>query len=85
MRMLITILLMLLTLMPVACGTDIFGPAPATLRENGANGETLVLDELEAIARDPDLTEDQKRQRFQEMGIEDPDLIDALLELQELQ
>ncbi len=81
MRILTTILLMLLTLTPVACGTNIFSSTPATLREKGANGETLVLEELQAIAGDPDLTEDQKRQRFQELGLEDPDLIDALLEL----
>ena len=47
--------------------------------ETGENGQVYVLDDLEAIADDPDLTEDEKREQYNELGIEDNDLIDALL------
>jgi|GEM_PF-5470630 len=80
-KKLISLLFALCTLMPAACGTDLFTPAASPVRETGVNGETLLLDDLEAVARDPDLTEDDKRARFREMGVEDEDLIDALLEL----
>ncbi len=50
-------------------------------REVGVDGQHFTLDELQAIADDDELTDDEKRQRFAEMGIEDADLQDALLNL----
>lgn len=49
--------------------------------ETGDDGQIYVLDDLEEIANDPDLTEDEKREAFRDLGIEDEDLIDALLTL----
>ena len=47
----------------------------------GADGQLFTVDDLEAIANDPDLDEDAKRDAFRALGIEDQELIDALLEL----
>ncbi|MFQ5413683.1 MAG: hypothetical protein ACE5E6_04410 [Phycisphaerae bacterium] len=47
----------------------------------GVDGQVFTLDELEAIAQDENLTEAQKRASFEDLGILDPDLIDALLAL----
>jgi len=63
------------------CGTSILQPARFPNSVLDANGEPLSLEELEAIANDADLTEQQKRDRFAELGIEDPDLIEVLLDL----
>jgi hypothetical protein len=50
--------------------------------ELGDQGESLLLDDLRNIANDPALTEDEKRDAFRALGIEDEDLIDALLTLE---
>ena len=47
----------------------------------GADGQPLVLEDLETIARDPDWDDEEKRDLFRELGIEDEELIDALLDL----
>lgn len=47
----------------------------------GADGQPLILDDLKAIADDPDLTVDDKRDTFRDLGIEDEKLIEALLDL----
>jgi hypothetical protein len=49
--------------------------------ETGENGEVYVLEDLRDIANDPDLTDDEKRQAFRDLGIEDEDVIDGLLTL----
>lgn len=61
------------------CGLLSFRNPEFDNAETGEDGQTYVLDDLEAIADDPDLTEDEKRDAFAELGIEDEDLIDALL------
>ncbi len=47
----------------------------------GADGQLFSVEDLEAIANDGDLTDDEKRQAFRDLGIEDEELIDALLTL----
>ncbi len=47
----------------------------------GADGQLFTVEELEEIANDPDLSEEEKREAYRELGIEDEELIDALLEL----
>ncbi len=47
----------------------------------GEDGQLFVLEDLEEIANDSRLSEDQKRAAFRDLGIEDEELIDALLEL----
>ena len=47
----------------------------------GADGQLFVLEDLEEIANDPNLDDEEKREAFRELGIEDEELIEALLEL----
>jgi len=47
----------------------------------GAEGQVFFLEDLEAIANNVNLTDDQKREEFRELGIEDERLINLLLEL----
>jgi hypothetical protein len=47
----------------------------------GSDGQLFTLEDLEAIADDPNLSTQEKRQAFRDLGIEDETLIDALLTL----
>ncbi len=63
----------------LGCGVN-----PATEFPNallGTDGRPLILEELEDVANDPDLTAEEKRETFRDLGIEDEKLIDALLDL----
>lgn len=62
-----------------ACGT-----IPTNDFENrllGADGQQFFLEDLEDIANNPGMTEEQRREAFRDLGIEDEELIDALLDL----
>lgn len=61
------------------CGLLSFRNPEFDNAETGEDSQSYVLDDLEAIADDPDLTEEEKRDAFAELGIEDEDLINALL------
>jgi hypothetical protein len=65
----------------VGCGVLTLRPPDFPNAVTGENGQIYVLEDLRAIARDLDLTEQQKRDKYHEMGIEDEDLINALLSL----
>ena len=45
----------------------------------GADGQTIVLEDVERIVEDSSLTEDERRSQLRELGIEDEKLIEALL------
>ena len=46
----------------------------------GADGQAVALEDIDEIVNDPDLSDDEKRQALRDdLGIEDEDLIDALL------
>ena len=47
----------------------------------GVDGQEFFLEDLEDIADNPRMTEEQKRDAFHDLGIEDEELIDALLTL----
>ncbi len=47
----------------------------------GADGRTIVFDDINKIANDLDLSDDQKRQALRDLGLQDEILIDALLGL----
>lgn len=68
----------LLLVVPVAwvagCGLSAF---PFALR--ASDGSFITVEQLDAIVNDPDLTNDEIRRQFRELGIEDEDLIDAWL------
>jgi hypothetical protein len=61
------------------CGNSITAEFPN--RVVGADGQHLILEDIEAIVRDPDLNEDQKRSQLRDLGLEDEELIEALLSL----
>ena len=61
------------------CGTGIAAEFPNRLV--GADGQHFVLEDLRAIAEDPDLSDEQKRQAFRDLGIDEEKLIEALLAL----
>jgi hypothetical protein len=72
-----------LLIAPVLNGCGVFTARNPSFRnaETGEDGQTYVLDDLRAIARDASLTEDEKRQAFRDLGIEDEVLMTALLTL----
>lgn len=47
----------------------------------GADGEPILLDAVEDIVNDADLTDDEKREQLRALGLEDEELIEALLGL----
>lgn len=61
------------------CGTTITTDLPSRLY--GADGQPIVLEQIEAIVRDPDLGDDQKRAQLRDLGLEDEELITAVLSL----
>jgi hypothetical protein len=61
------------------CGSGATTTFPNQLLD--ADGQPIVLDDVETIVNDTDLTDDEKRQQLRELGIEDEELIDALLTL----
>ena len=69
----------LVLVLQAGCGLLVMRNPDFDNAETGENGQVYVLDDLEAIAADPDLTDDEKRERFNQLGIEDNDLINALL------
>ena len=75
----LSVTLLVTLMLGTGCGLLSFRNPAFDNAETGENGETYVLDDLEAIAADPDLTEEEKRDAFADLGIEDQDLIDALL------
>ena len=61
------------------CGSG----APTTFPNQlvGADGQPIVLDDVETIVNDTDLSDAEKREQLRELGIEDEELIDSLLTL----
>ncbi|RME39049.1 MAG: hypothetical protein D6788_06245 [Planctomycetota bacterium] len=72
-------LALLCPLLLTGCGSGIFAPVARTLTD--PTGQPIYLDDVEAIVRNPDLTEDEKRRQLRDLGIQDEKLIDALLTL----
>jgi hypothetical protein len=65
----------------LGCGSSIMNPLSLPNRLYGKDGQVLYLDDLEDIANDPALTDEEKKQAFRELGIEDERLVEALLDL----
>ena len=61
------------------CGSG----APTTFPHQllAADGHAILLDDVKVIVNNTDLTDDDKRAQLRELGIEDEELIDALLTL----
>jgi hypothetical protein len=67
------------TMALTGCGVSLAPPYPNRLV--GAAGQTFTVEDLAAIASNPDLDDAGKRAAFRALGIEDEKLIDALLNL----
>ena len=65
----------------VGCGTGLTSDYPNRLV--GVDGQLFVLEDLQEVAdvSDADLDDEGKRDLFRDLGIEDEELIDALLDL----
>ena len=61
------------------CGTFTARPPVLANPETGDNGQALLLDDIQVITNDMDLTDLEKRQALRDMGILDEDLLDALI------
>ncbi len=70
--------LMAMTLL-AGCGVLTLRPQDFSNAETGEGGQTYTLDEVEDITENSALTDEEKRDALRELGIEDEDLIDALL------
>ena len=73
------IVCVLLLVGSAGCGSGVATSFPNQLIS--ADGRPIVLDEVETIVNDTALSEDEKREQLRELGIEDEELIDALLTL----
>ena len=69
----------LVSLACAGCGTVVLRDYPNRLV--GADGQRIVLDDIQAIVGDSTLSDDAKRQQLRGLGIEDEMLIEALLGL----
>lgn len=63
------------------CDSAIFQEYALPDRLVGSDGQVFTVEDLQAIADDSGLSTEAKRQAFRDLGIEDPDLIEALLNL----
>ncbi|MCO6437429.1 MAG: hypothetical protein J5J06_10110 [Phycisphaerae bacterium] len=61
------------------CGTAYVADYPNAL--TSADGRVIVLGDVQAIVDDGSLSESEKREALRGLGIEDEQIIDALLEL----
>lgn len=68
--------------MLAGCGTEVIENVNLPNRVIGNDGQVFFLEDLREVTDDPDLTPDEMRERFRDdFGIEDEDLIEALLTL----
>lgn len=72
--------------LPIALGAVFLGACQSGVtdfanRLVGTDGQRFTVEDLEAIADDPGLTDEEKRQAFRDLGIADEELIEALLTL----
>jgi hypothetical protein len=79
MKILGTIVRVVLLTGLAGCGSGAPTTFPNQLLDN--EEQPILLDDIETIVNDTDLTDDEKREQLRELGIEDEELIDALLTL----
>ena len=72
--------LTLLALATIAlCGCTVPAQTDFPNAITGPNGEVILFDDVRAILSDPDLSDDEKRDALRTLGLEDEQLIDALI------
>jgi hypothetical protein len=68
--------------MSAGCGSALIENTNFPNRVIGEDGQVFFLEDLREVAEDPDLSAEEKRERFRnDFGIEDEDLIEGLLTL----
>lgn len=77
MRIFGALMIGLAALFPCGCGAAITAEFPNRLI--GADGQEVILDDIETIINEPNLTDEERRLQLRELGIEDEALIEALL------
>ncbi len=77
MRIFGVLMIGLAALFACGCGAVITTEFPNRLV--GADGQDIILEDVETIVNEPNLTDDQRRLQLRELGIEDEALIEALL------
>ncbi len=70
-------ILVLAAIILAGCGAPATTEYPDALI--GPDGQPILLDDVDAIVDDDDLSDVEKREQLRELGIEDEKLIDALL------
>ena len=65
----------------VGCGVLTLHRTTFSNQALGGEGQGYTLDDIHKIVDDAGLTDEQKREALRELGIEDEDLLDALLTL----
>ncbi len=68
---------LLVTLLVIGCGSGV--DINFSNRLIGAGGELVVAEDVAWVVEDPTLSDDEKRIVLRDLGIEDEELIDALL------
>jgi hypothetical protein len=76
-RRLFAYLLLAASAAVVGCGFAVNTTYPHSVI--GADGQPIVFDDINTIVNDPDLSDDQKRQALRDLGLQDEELITALL------
>lgn len=79
MKTLAIIVLVVAPLLCNGCGTAITTEFPNAV--SGTGGQPIVLEDIQTIVDNPSLTDEEKRSQLRDLGIEDEELIEALLAL----
>ncbi|UCC28902.1 MAG: hypothetical protein JSU86_11950 [Phycisphaerales bacterium] len=77
-----TIAIIVMAVAPLSCngcGTAVITEFPNAV--SGTGGQPIVLEDIQAIVDNPNLADEEKRSQLRDLGIEDEELIEALLTL----
>lgn len=75
---LVLLCLALLCVAPSGCGVT--GPTEYPNALTNSDGEPIYFDDISDILSDTDLSDDEMKEALRDLGIEDEDLIDALVD-----
>lgn len=79
MRTIAIIVMVVAPLLCNGCGTDVTTEFPNAV--SGTGGRPIVLEDIQTIVDNPNLADEEKRSQLRDLGIEDEELIEALLTL----
>lgn len=79
MRTIAIIVMVVAPLLCNGCGTAVTTEFANAV--SGTGGRPIVLEDIQAIVDNPNLADEEKRSQLRDLGIEDEELIEALLTL----